>query len=174
MDYKKRVKEILSWLESYPMKQDVLDIPVVLFEDVDNSFMISRYRNKYVLKDDFVDSGLWRYLSRNPQSIIACTLTEMLEYIGAVDPDYSVTYRNILKTLLGVEYKEAKQSYLDFKAMFPDTDTLADKAEEWELADNKRVLEIYFGVTLGDDEEEPAKPTKPRHLGVVKEDDDES
>ena len=171
MDYKKKVKEILTWLENYPMKQDVIDIPVVMFDDVDKSFMLSRYRNKYVLKDDFVDSGLWRFLSRNPQSIVACTLSEAMEYIGAIDPDYSITYRNILKSLLGDEYKDIKKSYFDFKAMFADVDELAAKAEEWEYEDNMRVMEIYFGVNL-DSARAPVKDDKPRHLGIVKEDED--
>ena len=173
MDYKKKVKEILVWLENYPMKKDVIEIPVVVFEDVDKSFMISRYRNKYVLKDDFVDSGLWRFLSRNPQSIIACTLSEVMDYIGATDPDYSTTYRSLLKSLLGNEYKDTKKAYFDFKAMFPDVDDLAEKAEAWEYEDNIKVMEIYFGVNL-DDSKPTINDSKPRHLGIVKEDDDES
>lgn len=173
MDYKKRVKEALRWLEMYPMKVDVIDIPVVMFDNIDNSFMLSRYRNKYVLKDDFVDSGLWRFLSRTPQSIVACTLSEVMEYIEAVDPDFSTTYRNIIKSLLGGEYRDIKKAYFDFKAMFPDIDELSAKAEGWDYEDNIKVMEMYFGVNL-DDSKPTTDDSKPRHLGIVKEDDDES
>jgi len=168
VDYKKEVKKIMTWLDTYPMLVDVIEIPVVMFDDVDKSFMISKYRSKYVLKDDFVESGLWRFLSRNPQSIIACTMHEVLGYIESVDPDFSITYRNLIKSLVGSEFKSIKESYLDFKTVFTDTEALLDKAEEWDLEDNKRVLEIYFGVDLSDKEE---IDDKPRHLGIVKEDD---
>ena len=173
MDHKREVKKMLKFLETYPIKQDVVDIPVVIFEDVDKSFMISRYRNKYVLKDDFVDSGLWRLLTRDPPSVSACSLTEILSFVEEVDPEFTATYRSLVKCLVGSEYTSTKKSYFDFKAVFPDVDDLAEKAEEWEHEDNLKVMEIYFGVNL-DSARAPVEDDKPRHLGIVKEDDDES